>query len=89
MAEAAGEIPIVVGGLGRYHRCKRIYRTLGLAGQTDFRSGKDLMKDAVSRRTGGSSMYGTALFSIWRVLDAPNSIYVMCLVWLIPPFHIS
>jgi hypothetical protein len=50
MAEAAGDIPVVVGGLGRYGRSKTIYRTLGLAGQKDFRSGEDFMKDAASRR---------------------------------------
>ena len=50
MAEAAGDIPVVVGGLGRYGRNKSIYRTLGVAGQKDFRSGEDFMKDAASRR---------------------------------------
>jgi len=45
-----GDIPVVVGGLGRYGRSKTIYRTLGLAGQKDFRSGEDFMKDAASRR---------------------------------------
>jgi hypothetical protein len=45
MAEAAGDIPVVVGGLGRYGRSKTIYRTLGLAGQKDFRSGEDFMQD--------------------------------------------
>jgi hypothetical protein len=50
MAEAAGDIPAVIGGLGRWARNKTIYRTLGVAGQKDFRSGEDFMKDAASRR---------------------------------------
>ena len=51
MAEAAGDVPVVVGGLGRCDRYKSTYRTLGVAGQKDFRSGKDFMKDAASRTT--------------------------------------
>ena len=38
MAEAAGDIPIIVGGLGRCERHKMIYQTIGVAGQKDFRS---------------------------------------------------
>jgi hypothetical protein len=49
IAEAASNIPVVIGGLGRNNRCESIYRTLGVAGQKDFRSGKDFMKDAASR----------------------------------------
>ena len=48
MAEAAGDIPIVIGGLGRCERHKTIYRTLGIAGQKDFRSGGDFLKDRAS-----------------------------------------
>lgn len=51
MAEAADDIPVVVGGLGRNNRCESIYRTLGVAGQKNFRSGKDFMKDVASRST--------------------------------------
>ncbi len=51
MAEAAGNVPVVVGGLGRCDRYKSTYRTLGVAGHKDFRSGKDFMKDAASRTT--------------------------------------
>lgn len=51
MAEAAGDVPVVVGGLGRCDRYESIYRTLRVAGQKDFRSGKDFMKDAASRTT--------------------------------------
>lgn len=36
MAEAAGDVPVVVGGLGRCDRYKSIYQTLGVAGQKDF-----------------------------------------------------
>ena len=32
MAEAVGDIPVIVGGLGRCDRYKTIYRTLGVAG---------------------------------------------------------
>ncbi len=46
MAEAAGGIPVIVGGLGRCSRYKMIYRTLGVAGQKDHRSGKEFMEDA-------------------------------------------
>ena len=46
MAEAAGDIPIVIGGLGRYERHKTIYRTLGVAGQKDFRPGGDFLRDS-------------------------------------------
>lgn len=49
MAEAAGDIPIIVGGLGRCERYKTIYRTKGLAGQKDFRSGGDFLKDRASQ----------------------------------------
>lgn len=48
MAEAVGDIPIVIGGLGRCERHKTIYQTLGVAGQKDFRSGGDLLKDRAS-----------------------------------------
>lgn len=51
MAEAASNVPVVVGGLGRCERYKSTYRTLGVAAQKDFRSGKDFMKDAASRTT--------------------------------------
>ena len=50
MAEAAGDIPVVVGGLGRCGRNKTIHRTLGVAEQNGFRSGEDFMKDTASRR---------------------------------------
>jgi len=46
MSEAAGDIPVIVGGLGRTCRYKTIYRTLGVAGQKDHRSGKVFMEDA-------------------------------------------
>lgn len=46
MAEAASDIPVIVGGLGRYSRYNMIYPTLGVAGQKDHRSGKEFMEDA-------------------------------------------
>ncbi len=46
MAEAAGDIPVIVGGLGRCSRYRMIYRTLGVAGQKDHHSGKEFMEDA-------------------------------------------
>jgi len=46
MAEAAGGIPVIVGGVGRCSRYRKIYRTLGVAGQKDHRSGKVFMEDA-------------------------------------------
>ncbi len=46
MAEAADDIPVIVGELGRCSRYKMIYPTLGVAGQKDHRSGKEFMKDA-------------------------------------------
>lgn len=49
MAEAAGDISIIVGGLGRCERHKMIYRTIGVAGQKNFRSGGDFLKDRASK----------------------------------------
>ncbi len=49
MAEAAGDVPIIVGGLGRCERHKTIYRTIGVAGQKDFRSGGEFLKDRASQ----------------------------------------
>ena len=46
MSEAAGDIPVIVGGLGRTCRYKTMYQTLGEAGQKDHRSGKVFMEDA-------------------------------------------
>ena len=50
MAEAAGDIPIIVGGLGRCKRHKTIYRTIGVAGQKDFRSGGEFLKESIVAR---------------------------------------
>jgi hypothetical protein len=49
MAEAAGNVPVVVGGSGRCDRYESIYRNSGVAGQEDFYSGRDFMKDAALR----------------------------------------
>ena len=49
IAEAAGDIPIIVGGLGRCERYKSIYRTIGGAGQKDFRSGGGFLEDRASQ----------------------------------------
>jgi hypothetical protein len=51
MAETAGDISGNVGGLGRCDRYKTLYRTLDVAGQKNFRSGRDIMKEAASRCT--------------------------------------
>lgn len=51
MAEAAGDIPVIVMGLGQRVRYQTIYQTLGVAGHKNFRSGGDLMKEAASRPT--------------------------------------
>lgn len=50
MAEAAGDISIIVGGLGRFERHKTIYRMIGVAGQKDFRSGGELMENSIAAR---------------------------------------
>ena len=54
MAEAAGDIPIIIGGLGRCERHKTIYRTIGVAGQKDFRSGGIFLKDRAPQPAGDS-----------------------------------
>jgi len=46
MAEAAGGISVIVGGLSRCSRYKMIYRTLGVTEQKNHRSGKKFMEDA-------------------------------------------
>ncbi len=46
MSEAAGDIPVIVDGLGRTCRYKTIYRRLDVTGQKDHHSGKVFMKDA-------------------------------------------
>ncbi len=46
VAEAAGDIPVIVGGPDRCSRYKMIYRTLGVAGQEDLHSGKEIVEDA-------------------------------------------
>lgn len=51
MTEAADDISVVVGGLGRSCRYKSIYRTLGVTGQKDHRSGKKFMEDASLQHT--------------------------------------
>lgn len=48
IAEAASDISIVIEGLGRCERHKTIYRILGVAGQKDFRSSGDFLKDSAS-----------------------------------------
>ena len=46
MAEAAGDISVIVSELGRSCHYKSIYSTLNVAGQKNHRSGKELMEDA-------------------------------------------
>ena len=49
MAEAAGDILIIVGDLGRCERHKMIYRTISVAGQNDFRSEGNFLKNRASK----------------------------------------
>ena len=46
MAEAAGDISVIVSELDLFCRYTIIYRTLGVTGQKDHRSGEEFMKDA-------------------------------------------
>ena len=46
MSEAAGDISVIVGELGRTCRFKTMYQTLDVAGQKDHHSGKVFMEDA-------------------------------------------
>ena len=48
IAEAVGDISIVIEGLGRCERHKTIYQTFGAAGQKDFRFGGDFLKNRAS-----------------------------------------
>lgn len=56
MAEAAGDIAVIVGGFGRCERHKTIYRTIGVAGQKDFRSWGDILKNRASQHGGDSGV---------------------------------
>lgn len=56
MAKIVSNILNVVGGLKRNNRYENIYRPLEVTGQKDFRSEKDLMKDA-ALRSGRDGVY--------------------------------
>lgn len=51
MAEAVGDIPIIIGGLGRCDRYKTIYQTLGVAGHKKFCYDGGFINEAASRST--------------------------------------
>ena len=47
MAEAAGDISVIVNELSRYSRYNMIYSTLSVIGQNDYRSGQEFIEDAL------------------------------------------